>query len=276
MQVRKIQVLLGAAVLVCTSALTARGQLVTDFTFDDQSIGSTPTTTTPGVDPQPQQHVYAIDGFPDTGPYSGSVTVNNAGTMSKAAVMTTTQGGTGSQYMDTQFLTNGPQITVDFDLDVIDVPTTGLPQSATSIPNGQAFVIQAFAESGGGNDRVWRFAASPTSATGGIFGMRDNSGGDIIPFATYNEGDTHHFKIVSDYSTDTVNVFMDGNPEVVGAPFVNAGATGMDELFIFQNDVEGQTNSVAIDNIVTAVPEPASISMLGLGALALARRKRKM
>ena len=272
----KIQILLGAAVLVSATALKVRGQLVTDFTFDDQAAGTTPITTTPGVDPQPQQHVYAIGGFPDTGPYTGTVQVNDAGTMSKAAVMVTTQGGTGAQYIDTQFLTNGPQITVDFDLDVIDVPTTGLPQSAASIPDGQAFVVQAFAESGGGNDRVWRFAASPTGPTGGIFGLRDNSGGDIIPFASYTEGDTHHFKIVSDYSTDTVNVFMDGNPAVVGAPFVNAGATGLDELFIFQNNLENQPNIVAIDNIVTAVPEPASLSMLGLGVLSLARRKRKM
>lgn len=270
----KVRMFLGASILM--TGTSAFGQVVTNFNFDDQPNGATPTTTAPGTDPQPQQHIYSTGGFPDTGPYSGTVTINNAGTMSKAAVMTTTQGGTGSNFIDTQFLTAAPKISVDFDIDVIDVPTTGLPQSDTLVPNGQAFVVQAFAESGGGNDRVFRFAVSPTSATTGIFGLRDNAGGDIIPFGTYNEGETHHLKFVADYGTSTVAAYMDGNLAVAAQPFVNAGATGLDELFVFQNDVEGQTNSVAIDNIVTAVPEPASLSMLGLAGLAIVRRRRRM
>ena len=158
---------------------------------------------------------------------------------------------------------------------MLDIPTTGLPQSDTNVANGQAFVVQAFATSGGGGDRVWRFAVSPTSATTGLFGLRDNSGGDIVPFGTYTEGETHHLKLVADYGTDTVNAYLDGNLALANQPFVNAGATGMGELFIFQNDVEGQTNSVAIDNIVTAVPEPASLGVLGLAGSALLARRRR-
>jgi hypothetical protein len=178
--------------------------------------------------------------------------------------------------MDTQFLTSGQQISVDFDLDVLNVPTTGIPQAAPTIPGGQAFVVQAFATSGGGSDRVFRFAVSPTSATAGIFGLRDNTVGDIIPFGTYNEGETHHISIVANYTTSTVSAYLDGNLAVAAQPFVNAGATGLDELFIFQNGVEGVTNSVAIDNMVTAVPEPSIVGLtVAAGAMLLGRRSRR-
>jgi hypothetical protein len=276
-----IKILTVAAVAVGLFVVTAAAQQITNFNFDSVPLGNTPPTTAPLVDTYPQQNVYAIDGFPDTGPYAGTVTVQDVGGMNHAAVMTTTQGGTGSQYMDTQFLAAAPFFDISFDLNVLDVPTNGLPQNTGPLggaPDGQAFVLQAF---GLDTQRVFRFAASPTSATGGNFGFRlPEASGDLTTFGTYIEGQTYHLEFQIDFTTGTADILVDNALALNDAPLVNPGA-GFSELFIFQNGVEGLTNSVAIDNIVTtAVPEPATwfgaamaSVMLGTFRLRSARRR---
>ncbi len=83
-------------------AQKSSAQLVADYNFDSLTVGSAIPTTNPNVDTYPQQTVYAVGGYPndldvsDSNPLTGSVTVQNVGTMSKAALMSTTQAGTGA------------------------------------------------------------------------------------------------------------------------------------------------------------------------------------
>lgn len=259
------------------TAQKSSAQLVTDFNFDSLTVGSPLPTTAPGVDSYPQHTVYSVGGFPNdadpsiSNPLTGSVTVQNVGALSKAALMSTTQAGTGALYIDTQMLASGPTLSLSFDIDVVNVPTTGLPQGGVGAPDGQAFAIQVF---GLDSLRLLRFAVSPTSATGGDFGYRlPGGGGDLVSFGSYTEGDTHHVDIYADFSSSTMNISLDGLQVVTGAALVNPG-TGVSEVFMFQNGVDGQLNEVALDNIVVTVPEPSTWAMAlgGLGMLLGFRR----
>ena len=246
------------------------GDIITNFDFIGVPLGSTPPTTTPGVDPIPQHTLYSIGGFPDSGNYAGTVFVQNAlniaGQPARAAVMTTTQGGTGSQYLDTQFLVPATLALVQFDLNVMQMPATGLPQAVPGAPNGQTFAVNVF---GLDSQRLFRFAATPTSATGGDFGIRipGAPGGDILPFGTFTLGETHHLQFLINFTAGTVSVYLDNQFETT-LGLLNPG-TGISEIFMFQNGLEGLTNQVAIGNIMLLIPEPGTIALLLVGGAIL-------
>src|ERR1017187_3415358 len=259
------------------TAQKGSAQLVADYNFDSLTLGSSLPTTAPVVDTYPQHTVYSVGGYPNdldpriSNPLTGSVTVQNVGTMSKAALMSTTQAGTGALYIDTQMLASGPTLSLSFDIDVVTTPTTGLAQSGVGAPNGQAFAIQVF---GLDTQRLLRFAVSPTSATGGDFGYRlPGASGDLVSFGSYTDGETHHVDINADLGASTMNISLDGIQVVTGAALVNPG-TGVSEVFMFQNGVDGVANQVALDNIVVTVPEPSALAMAlgGLGLLLSFRR----
>ena len=239
----------------------------------ESRLGSTPPTTTPGVDPIPQTTLYSIGGFPDFGNYSGTVTVQNAltigGQPARGAVMTTSQGGTGAQYLDTQFLVTTQLALIQFDLNVQQMPATGLPQAVPGAPNGQAFAVNVF---GLDSLRLFRFAVTPNSAGGGDFGIRDPSapGGDILPLGSFTLGATHHFQFLINFTAGTVSVYVDDQFKTTQA-LLNPG-TGLSEIFMFQNGVEGATNQVVIGNIQTLIPEPGTVALLVAGGGALLTR----
>ncbi len=270
-----------AACVIATGTSTLHGDnfglddIITNFNFAGVPLGSTPPTTFPSVDPIPQSTLYAIGGFPDTGPVTGTVQVQNAltiaGQPARGAVMTTTQGGTGAQYLDTQFLVTAPLALIQFDLNIMQMPATGLPQPAPGAPNGQAFAVNVF---GLDSQRLFRFAVTPTSATGGDFGIKlPDVPGTILPFGSFTLGETHHFQFLLNFAAGTVSVYLNGVFETTQS-LLNPGS-GISEIFMFQNGVEGVTNQVAIGNIMTTVPEPGTVALLLLGGAALARHARR-
>ncbi|HZL44305.1 MAG TPA: hypothetical protein VFD66_13620 [Verrucomicrobiae bacterium] len=253
------------------------GQVITDFNFDSLTLGSALPTTASSVDSYPQHTVYSVGGNPNdldpsiSNPLTGTATVQNVGGLSKAAVMSTTQAGTGALYIDTQMLFTTPTMDLSFDIDVVTTPTTGLAQGGVGAPNGQAFAIQVF---GLDAQRLLRFAVSPTSGTGGDFGYRLPGGsGDLVSFGSYIDGETHHVDIQADFGTSTMDIYLDGIQVVTGAALVSPG-TGVSEVFMFQNGVDGQLNQVALDNIIVSVPEPSiwGLAFSGIAMLAGLRR----
>lgn len=251
-----------------------------NINFDGQNVGD-PINTTYPLAPSPVTDAYATEGFPDTPPYTGTNTVYSAVGLNKAALMSTNQGGTGANYIDTQFLVTGNIITLDFDIQIVAQTLGVYPQGAPNTPNGQLFVINAFALD---SSRVFRFAATPSSPTQGFFAMRNNTDGDLIHIgANYDVGTTYHVSVLANYLTNTVDVSVSGIGSLNNLPFIapQAANGGMEEYFIFQNNIEGFLNQVALDNIVgqtlPAVPEPSSMAVLSIGLLSMigiARRRR--
>ncbi len=265
-----------AAILLLGTA-SVRGQIIANYNFDSVPLGSPVPTTAPGVDPYPQQTVYSVGGFPDTGPLTGTVTVQDVGSLFHAALMSTSQGGTGALFMDTQMLVPGTMFSFRFDIDVITTPITGLPQAVNGAPNGQAFAIQMF---GLDSTRFLRLAVVPTGATGGSFSYRlPGAGGDLVAFGSYLNGETHHIDVFADQSTGLMSIVLDNVAVATNVPLV-APTSGLSEVFFFQNGVEGVNNQIALDNIqFAAVPEPstvlAGVSALGGLGWSLRRRRRR-
>jgi hypothetical protein len=79
--------------------------------------------------------------------------------------------------------------------------------------------------------------------------------------------------IQADFGTSTMNIYLDGIQVVTGAALVSPG-TGVSEVFMFQNGVDGQLNQVALDNIIVSVPEPSiwGLAISGIAMLAGLRR----
>ena len=249
----------------------AEAAVFMNMNFDSQNVGDPINTTWPSA-PSPETNAYATGGFPVSGPYTGSDTVVDLPGLSKAVLMSTDQAGTGANYMDTQFLVAGNQISLNFDIRMVSQAAGGYDQAVgPNTVNGQSFAINAFALD---CTCIFRFIATPTSTTTGVFGMRNNTDGDLIPFGAYTVGTDYHVSIVADYVTNTVNASVSGVGTLTNLPFTSPEPVtgGMEEFFFFQNGLDGSSNQVALDNIVGAtIPEPASaiiwslVAVIGLG-----------
>jgi len=258
-----------------------------NINFDGDTVGNPPATNTTITYPITQP--YSIGGYSDstTNPYGdspptaddGTVLVGNPDGMSKAAVLTSNSSNDqeGAVYLDTEYSVTTQTLQVSFDVDVLNAPPAATIQ--TKILNGGPssvgilLGVNNFQSGNSGFD----FAIAPTSGTGGIFGIRtaDNTG--LTSFFSYTDNSVNHVELDANYSTGTVDAYVNGTLEESGDPMQSGIVPNAnpDETFIYLNAEPGYANSVAIDNIQASVPEPASLSLLGIGALALLRRRRR-
>jgi hypothetical protein len=253
-----------------------------DINFDADADGSAPSVdSTP---PNPMVQPYAIGGYtlttednPPT-PANGSILVGDIGGMSNAAIMTSNaaNGVLGALWIDNNgFSQVSQQVTLSFDVNILDAPTTATVQPKI-LDGGFATAGILLGMNTFGTAQGTRFAAAPTSATGGVFAIRtpDNSG--LQSFFNYTEGQTYHIDLVSNYDTGLVGTYVDGvftgNEAFATGP---SALVSTQEFFFHLNGELGNANSVALDNIVASVPEPTGIALLALGAGALLLRRRR-
>jgi hypothetical protein len=264
-----------------------------NINFAGDANGSAPSTA-PAPNPltagNPITTVQAIGGYDsDPLPVSdpgykspptascGTIAVGDVTGMSKAAVLTTnpTDGEMGALWMDTGFAMNSSQLGLKFDLNVLAAPTSATVQQKylndTTDLTGILFGINVFSDAG----RSVMFAVSPTSENGGVFALRSADNTRLMTFGNYVEGQTYDLALSADYATGTVDAYVDGVLAMSGHHFLDAGVSPpptTSEIFMFLNGQSGYANQIAIDNIQasnTAVPEPSTLALLGMGGLGL-------
>ena len=284
---RSMVAVMSAAVVLATAGLASAEQFL-NINFDGDSIGAAPATGP--MAPQITK-IGALGGYTAAAQNSpptadnGTIVVDNAAGMNKAAILTTNpaNGEIGALYMDTGLGLVSSQLSVTFDINVLAAPTAATAQSpysvnGTSETAGVLFGVRAYASTIG--QWAFSFAVAPTSATGGVFALRDITNTQLTTFGTYVEGETHNIALSADYSLGTVDAYIDGTLALSGYPLRTGavvGPTSTSELFMYFNGESGYANQVAVDNIQgfnTTVPEPASLSLLALGAVGLLARRR--
>jgi len=275
---------------VLALALSASADTFMNVTFGGDTIGSAPATGTPIT------QIGALGGYTATAYNSpptadnGTILVDNVAGMSKAAVLTTnrTNGEVGALFMDTGLGMVSSRLNVTFDIAVLSAPTAATAQAPYHL-NGSAtdtagvlFGVRAYASTVG--QWAFSFAVAPTSATGGVFALRDITNTQLTTFGSYVEGQKYSIALYADYSKGTVDAYVDGVLGFSGYPLrtgVVAAPTSTSELFMYFNGQSGEANQVAVDNILvsdTAVPEPLTMLgvIAGVGGVAGYIRKRKV
>jgi hypothetical protein len=213
----------------------------------------------------------------------GTILAGSAPGMAQGAIMTTnsSNGELGALWIDNNgFNLVGQQVRMSFDINVLAAPTavTVQPKNLGSGTAGILLGMNTFLTSPGGGSG-FRFAAAPTSASGGVFAFRTPDNLSLVDFFNYTEGQTYNVAINADYTAGTLNAYVDGVQKLSNYTFLPGGASGVNtgEYFFYLNGQAGFANTVGIDNIQSSVvPEPASIVLLGMvgSVLGLFGRRR--
>jgi MYXO-CTERM domain-containing protein len=279
-----------AALLAATGMTPALASAATfmNIDFEGDVAGSAPSVSPPG---SPMTKPSAIGGYTattsDNPPTAanGTIVVGSAPGIAQGAIMTTNPANavTGALWMDNNgFGAVGQQIRMSFDVNILAAPTVAVTQPKLLAGGGTAGIIlgmNAFTNSG--SQQSFRFAAAPTSETGGVFAFRSADNTTLVDFFNYVEGTTYNVAIEADYTTGKVKAFVDGIEKISNHAFllVNEPSAVTGEYFFHLNGEAGYANSVAIDNIQSSVvPEPASVAMAGVAVLGMlaARRRRSV
>ncbi|BBO36092.1 PEP-CTERM sorting domain-containing protein [Lacipirellula parvula] len=255
--------------------------------FEGDAAGSAPSVSAPG---NPMTKPSAIGGYTattsDSPPTaaSGTIVVGSAPGMAQGAIMTTNPANAelGALWIDNNgFGAVGQKVRMSFDVNILAAPTVALTQPKLLAGGGSAGIIlgmNAFTNSG--SQQSFRFAAAPTSETGGVFAFRSADNTTLVDFFNYVEGTTYNVAIEADYTTGKVKAFVDGIEKISNHTFLlaNEPSATTGEYFFHLNGEAGYANSVAIDNIQSSVvPEPASLGLAGAAALSLfvVRRRQR-
>jgi hypothetical protein len=280
-----VAILLGS-LLAMPSAV--RASIKIDFESD--TVGSAPGVNLAPGNPMTQPSAiggYAPDYESPPTAASGTIVVGTPSGASKEAVMTTNSANKelGALWMDVNgFTLPGQKTLTSFDINVLAAPenATSQPKSLGGGTAGILLGLNVYTASDQGSDWSFRFAAAPTSATGGVFAFRSPDNLSLIPFFNYDNGSQYNVSILADYSTGKLNAYVDGMQSLTDYAFwAGGGKTNVvtDEMFFHLNGEDGFQNSVSLDNIrAAAVPEPTTLvvwSLMGICISAFAWKSAK-
>lgn len=208
-------------------------------------------------------------------------------TMSVSMTTNPNNGELGALYFDGGFTGSGlllsQQLTLNFDITVDNqpFPATAQPKNLDlSLIGGTGndgtaglMLGMNIASNVPGPATPWafRFALAPTTATGGVFAMRDGgatNNSNLKAFGTYAVGSTYHVALDANYTTGLLDAYIDGTLAMSGFKFADGGSNvWTSEVFIHLNGESGTANSVSINHFTASVPDAASTLLLLGGAL---------
>jgi hypothetical protein len=184
-----------------------------------------------------------------------------------------TNAEVGALYLDTGLHTVAQTVSLSFDVDVKSQAAGGYGQSKTV--GGNAMPILGGVRIGTDNGWATSFQLAPTSATGGVFGLRDQGNLSLTTLGNYTVNSIDHIQIDANYDTGTADVYLNGTLALGGYHFWAAGHgnTTTNEIFTYLNGTtEGTSNEIALgDFLPAATPLPSSVWMgivlFGIGAI---------
>jgi hypothetical protein len=186
---------------------------------------------------------------------------------------------TGAMYLDTGSNTQATTVSLSFDVDVLSQAASGYDQTKTIAGNDSPILFGVrIAEAG---NWAASFQLSPTSATTGVFGMRDANNSSLTTFgSSYTVGDVNHVQIDANYTTGTANVSLNGTQVLTNyalwtGPQANPTTS---EIFAYLNGTSnGTSNEVLIgDALPTPLPRSAWMGLVLMGGVGLFAARRRV
>lgn len=284
----------GLLALAVGSSLVKADTVFLNQNFDSDTAGQSPTvapqmTPTPG---NPVTHPTGLGGYSSTtvNPYGdspnnttteGTINVGNATGISQGAVFTTVPSNAevGALFMDTGFSgVTSNSLKLSFDLNVISGPANATSQvKFLNDPAHTAGILLGINTYDNGGNRLFDFAAAPTSSGGGVLALRSADNSTLESFFNYTNDTANHVEIDANFVTGNVDAYVNGTLAFSGPVLgiVPQSQVTTTEVFTFVNGESGYSNSVALDNIVGSTPEPGSLAVFGAASGLLMLRRRR-
>lgn len=262
----KFSFLSACGLLACASLSGAAPTYTLDFESD--TLGAHPANWYGGAEPANTSTVVVDDTTSPANP------IGPAGNKS-LVISDASAAGDAHITLATGHLTTGG------DADPVNLAANAIPQGTLTFNFNltQSGFLWEFKEAGSLGMYIYKESTSaPMKVYNGVTSLTFD--GDFSAPGFYNT--THTMEISFDFATDTFSAKLDnaqltsGGGTITSFGFAEPMSRGLSLLF-FEGAYygPGETSNAFYDNFVLApVPEPAALSLLGLGALAMLRRRK--
>ena len=250
-------------IALLATASIGSAEVLFDVDFSEDTVGNTPSTAS-----------YTQGTTKPTGVNAGSdpeslTVVASAGTLTNAA-----------QFVNDPLTNQVPTLTFDGGNGLVTSEIVRLEWDfyVSAATNDATHTIAAFAAYGDAGANILAVTLTRLSGSDGgqlsqAFGSGYDSGADL----TWSIGELLQFEMEIDIDNDTYSIWKNGTQ--IATDLALSTATSSFRGIVFRDGWamggNAETATYSADNIlIQTVPEPATMSLLALGAAALLRRKR--